>query len=338
MMNDDTAPAPPTEHDIPVDADDAAADAVVEAAVAMAEASAAAAAASEEPKTAEEQAAAAAIAAAAATWCAEDDVHRILSAKDQEIEDLKKALANQTEQISTLQTKLEKAPKRKRRMSKNKTTHRALKDIADEAVAGKEAKKRKGRATDERWKGRFQQLVAYKLEFGDCNVPKSYKKDKSLHAWVRSQRDAKKMLDQDMKRPGRDRMTQERLEALNSIGFQWVVGHQPKDGQWEGMFQQLIEYKQQYGHTQVPTSHPGKLGKWVLNQRSRRRLLEKNGEGKAKGMTWARVEKLDAVDFVWEASARRTKSAPVAAAAVGTSPMEASLIAAPLGAPMHHEV
>jgi hypothetical protein len=73
------------------------------------------------------------------------------------------------------------------------------------------------------------------------------------------------------------------------------------------MFQALIEFKQQYGHTQVPTSHPGKLGKWVLNQRARRRLLEKLGEGKAKGMTWARVEKLDAIDFVWEASGRRSK-------------------------------
>jgi hypothetical protein len=63
-----------------------------------------------------------------------------------------------------------------------------------------------------------------------------------------------------------------------------------------------MEFKHQYGHTQVPIIHPGKLRKWVLNQCARLCLLAKLREGKAKGMTWARVEKLDAIDFVWEAS------------------------------------
>lgn len=79
---------------------------------------------------------------------------------------------------------------------------------------------------DERWKNRFQQLVAYKLEHGNADVPQSYK-DKSLHAWVRSQREAKKEFDKGKA----TRMTQERIDALESIGFRWVVGHQPKDAQ-----------------------------------------------------------------------------------------------------------
>jgi len=143
-----------------------------------------------------------------------------------------------------------------------------------------------------RWKGRFQQLVAYKLEHGHANVPQSYE-DKSLHAWVRTQREAKKDFDKGKS----TKMTQERVDALNSIGFQWVVGHQSKDGKWEEMFQSLMQYKQQHGHTRVSSSENKQLYKWVLNQRARRRLLETNGEGKAKGMTWARVEKLSAIDF-----------------------------------------
>ena len=100
-------------------------------------------------------------------------------------------------------------------------------------------------------------------------------------------------------------MTQERIEALESIDFQWVVGHQPKDQQWESMFQALLRYKQEKGHLRVAQTDDKQLYKWVLNQRARRRLLELKGPGKAKGMTWARVEKLTAVDFVWDANQRR---------------------------------
>jgi hypothetical protein len=121
--------------------------------------------------------------------------------------------------------------------------------------------------------------------------------DKGLHSWVRKQRILKK--DFDLGLASDESMTQERVNALNSIGFAWVVGHQSNDTQWESNFQQLVVFKSQFGHTRVPQSYDKTLHKWVLNQRCRRRLLEEKGEGKAKGMTWARVEKLDAIDFAW---------------------------------------
>lgn len=152
------------------------------------------------------------------------------------------------------------------------------------------------RSYDQRWKARFQDLVKYKLQHGDCIVPKSYK-DKGLHSWVRKQRILKK--DFDLGLASDESMTQERVNALNSIGFAWVVGHQSNDAQWEQNFQDLVVFKSQFGHTRVPQSYEKSLHKWVLNQRCRRRLLEEKGEGKAKGMTWARVEKLDAIDFSW---------------------------------------
>mmetsp|Transcript_17495 Transcript_17495/g.25873 ORF Transcript_17495/g.25873 Transcript_17495/m.25873 type:complete len:576 (-) Transcript_17495:51-1778(-) len=152
------------------------------------------------------------------------------------------------------------------------------------------------RSYDQRWKARFQDLVKYKLQHGDCIVPKSFK-DKGLHSWVRKQRILKK--DFDLGLASDESMTQERVNALNSIGFAWVVGHQSNDAQWEQNFQDLVVFKSQFGHTRVPQSYEKSLHKWVLNQRCRRRLLEEKGEGKAKGMTWARVEKLDAIDFSW---------------------------------------
>ena len=152
------------------------------------------------------------------------------------------------------------------------------------------------RSYDQRWKSRFQDLVKYKLTHGDCIVPKSYK-DKGLHSWVRKQRILKK--DFDLGLASDESMTQERVNALNSVGFAWVVGHQSNDVGWESNFQQLVVFKSQYGHTRVPQSYDKTLHKWVLNQRCRRRLLEDKGEGKAKGMTWTRIEKLDAIDFAW---------------------------------------
>jgi Helicase associated domain len=152
------------------------------------------------------------------------------------------------------------------------------------------------RSYDQRWKNRFQDLVKYKLTHGDCIVPKSYK-DKGLHSWVRKQRILKK--DFDLGLTSDESMTPERVNALNSIGFAWVVGHQSNDQQWEANFQQLVVFKSQYGHTRVPQSYDKNLHKWVLNQRCRRRLLEEKGEGKAKGMTHARIEKLDAISFSW---------------------------------------
>ena len=152
------------------------------------------------------------------------------------------------------------------------------------------------RSYDQRWKARFQDLVKYKLMHGHCIVPKSFH-DKGLHSWVRKQRILKKEFDLGL--ASDESMTQERVHALNSVGFAWVVGHQSNDAQWEANFQQLVVFKSQYGHSRVPQSYDKTLHKWVLNQRCRRRLLEEKGEGKAKGMTWARIEKLDAIDFSW---------------------------------------
>jgi len=94
-------------------------------------------------------------------------------------------------------------------------------------------------------------------------------------------------------------LTQERIDALDSIGFQWNPGRRVNDDLWEQRFNELCEFKRENGHTNVPEKYaPNKsLGKWVSNQRHRRKLLDAGK--KAKGMTRVRVEKLDAVGFEW---------------------------------------
>ncbi len=55
------------------------------------------------------------------------------------------------------------------------------------------------------------------------------------------------------------RLTPERLRRLESLGFEWKVKNKMKryyDKQWDFMFQKLLDFKQQYGHVNVPKRYP----------------------------------------------------------------------------------
>jgi hypothetical protein len=68
-----------------------------------------------------------------------------------------------------------------------------------------------------KWNRMFRRLVDFKTEHGHCMVPKGYKEDKELANWVRNQRLEYHNLETNKK----CRMTTERKDSLNSIGFQW---------------------------------------------------------------------------------------------------------------------
>ncbi len=63
---------------------------------------------------------------------------------------------------------------------------------------------------------------------------------------------------------GRQRLTRDRVERLDGIGFQWVVAN-PNTKSWEERFEDLREYQQTHGSTRVPRSS-GTLGEWVHMQ------------------------------------------------------------------------
>eukprot|EP00978_Attheya_sp_CCMP212_P020454 scaffold58579_cov56-Attheya_sp.AAC.2 len=59
---------------------------------------------------------------------------------------------------------------------------------------------------------------------------------------------------------------EERIEALESLHFEWSL-HQ--DFLWTQRYQELKQFRQQHGHTRVPSTYPDNvpLGIWVMNQR-----------------------------------------------------------------------
>jgi len=152
----------------------------------------------------------------------------------------------------------------------------------------------------ERWDARFQQLVRFKVKHGHTNV--TTKMDGPLHSWVRKQRTNKIKYDTS---GGTKGLSDRQVQALNAIDFCWYIGTgranlDHKNDVWNDNYKKLEILSREQG--QIETCSDKALRKWIQNQRARRKLLEQKGEGKAKGMTWERVEKLNAINFVWDAS------------------------------------
>lgn len=79
------------------------------------------------------------------------------------------------------------------------------------------------------WEQRFQELIAYKNEHGDCCVPINYAKNKKLANWVSNCRKQYRL----RKAGEANNMSQERIDQLNAIGFVW--------DRWEFQFEQITK-------------------------------------------------------------------------------------------------
>jgi hypothetical protein len=127
------------------------------------------------------------------------------------------------------------------------------------------------------WGDWLKDLIAYKKEFGDCNVPAKFKTSEkyALGTWVRNQRKG-------------INLTPERKKKLDDLGFIWNL----KLRSWDDWLKDLIAYKKEFGNCEVPTSFITRekyaLGSWVHTQRKDIKL------------TPERKKKLDDLGFVWK--------------------------------------
>jgi hypothetical protein len=161
-------------------------------------------------------------------------------------------------------------------------------------VEGQRGKKRKGKLSQEyinrldaigfdwnpletQWEAMFVALLRYKAIHGDCNVPRGYSQDPLLSRWITTQR---------IKKNG---ISQERINRLNEIGFDWDPFHT----RWKTMFAALLQYKEIHGHYNVPSKYPQNpaLGTWVEGQRGKKR------KGK---LSQEYINELNAIEFDWE--------------------------------------
>lgn len=124
------------------------------------------------------------------------------------------------------------------------------------------------------WETMFALLCDYKKENGDCNVPPKFK-EKKLRVWVIHLRASYK----------KKSLSDLRIKKLREIGF--ILD--PLESQWEQRYTELLDFKKEYGHCNVPKTYAKnrKLGAWVANLRRR---IEEQSE--------SRIKKLNAIGFV----------------------------------------
>ncbi len=150
------------------------------------------------------------------------------------------------------------------------------------------------------WEQRIDQLKKYKDENGHTRVPKS---DPLLGVFVNRQRYEYSKFKSN--RPST--MNESRLRDLEALDFVFVAGKKmdhvdfKNKKSWEERFEELLRFRETYGHAVVPQSFPG-LGEWVHSQRLYYKKLK---AGKKSPLTNERLLKLADVGFVFDATKRR---------------------------------
>jgi hypothetical protein len=145
------------------------------------------------------------------------------------------------------------------------------------------------------WKKKFIELVEFKKKYGHCNLRagKEHAVYSSLYYWALAQKGHYYKKNKNL--------TLERIEKLNSIGFDWTLGtakinKKRNDAYWEKQFNKMIEYKHKYGHCNVRHRAVDKeyelLYRWAVRQRNF--YAEKN-----ENLIPEKINKLNNIGFLW---------------------------------------
>jgi len=129
-------------------------------------------------------------------------------------------------------------------------------------------------------KKRMEEFRAFKEHYGHCRVPVHWTKNKTLGGWVSDQRALR----------GRGALSRERIQFLDSLGFDWNVGDW--DRKWRQSLKNLRAFKKRFGHCHITPQWPEykTLAIWAKTQRRRRKQLHLSRE---------RIRLLDKLGFDW---------------------------------------
>ncbi|EDY80959.1 Helicase associated domain protein [Verrucomicrobiia bacterium DG1235] len=134
------------------------------------------------------------------------------------------------------------------------------------------------RTVGESWFKRYGQLIAYKKEHGNCNVPARYDKVSGFSTWVVYQRVYR----------NKGTLEAEKIRLLDEIGFNW----DPRGEKWNERYSELVDYKARFGNCRVSQTwkENPQLAKWVGGQRKDRRNAS---------MPQDRIDLLENIGFEW---------------------------------------
>lgn len=133
------------------------------------------------------------------------------------------------------------------------------------------------------WENNYMRLINYKIANGHCNVPRTYKEDKTLAHFVARQRFNYK----------NGKLSQDRIMKLELINFEWELPQNSnKLGIWMSHYSDLLEVYNKVGSVNLTKSQfESSLYNWILQQRGKKRknLLLEN-----------QIALLDKIGFNWD--------------------------------------
>jgi hypothetical protein len=147
------------------------------------------------------------------------------------------------------------------------------------------------------WNIKYKQLRQYRMVKGDCQVSKGYKQNPKLGTWVHNQRSHYGNVQTGKKG---QKITQERIEKLDSIGFFWGMKYSTgTERSFKDYISELQKYKATMGTFNVHPNH--ELGKWITRLRAEYKLFKK---GQPALITLDQIQELKKIGFRWK---RQTK-------------------------------
>lgn len=171
------------------------------------------------------------------------------------------------------------------------------------------------RETNGSWDNWLKTLSDYKDQHGDVDVPLKYRHNQGLGAFVNRQRTEYRKLQLGLQTS----LTEERIQDLNDLGFKWSI--RVSRTPWETRLDELVQYKEQHGHCNVPSTYPKNqpLAYWVFKQRGQYRIYMERAQAQIHGlnekplssnssmhergqlchMSPERIAQLDEIGFEW---------------------------------------
>ena len=153
-------------------------------------------------------------------------------------------------------------------------------------------------AFDAAFKRGCRELIAFKEEFGHCNVPHAFPANLGLGRWCNTMRTAYNAIQKGAQTESN--LSQERIERLEGIGFQWQVATNYVNT-FEKRCGELEVFTEKFGHCNVTrryTDNPS-LGHWCDRMTCSYNAIQK--ERKAEyNISQERIERLGEIGFQWE--------------------------------------
>ena len=133
------------------------------------------------------------------------------------------------------------------------------------------------------WKRGYEKVLEYCAEYGNINVPTTYKTSDgfSLGGWLSDRREHP------------ERLSDEQRGKLDSLGMIWV-----KEDSWEVRYALAKKYFEQHGNLKMPSNYKTNgiwLNKWLNEQKQ----IYK-GKRKNKSFTPDQIKRLEEIGIIWD--------------------------------------